>query len=194
MTITQSFINLKLFILIFAGNQNLFGKKLGFLQKKRLEFDYFCFRLMKKIAIILLIGVYALATMGFSLREFYCCGKLGSKSVTLITSENKKCSKGNNDDRCCKNKYQYFKVKDNHVSADHINLPAKHFVSLHLCEPSSHDIAFYLRKPAVPYRSNAPPLHRNIPTYLSNCVFRIWFNLLWQRNILFALAKFSWVS
>ncbi len=128
---------------------------------------------MKKIAVILLICVYALATMGFSLREFYCCGKLSSKSVTLIAGENEKCSEGNNDDDCCKNKYQYFKVKDNHISAYQIDFPAKYFVSLHLCKTSLSDIIFSLQKPAVAYSTHAPPLHRSISIYLSNCVFRI---------------------
>ncbi len=129
--------------------------------------------LMKKISVILLVCVYAFATMGFSLREFYCCGKLGSKSVTFIASENEKCSKGSGDDRCCKNNYQYFKVKDTHVSADHINVPAKYFVSLYFCNPSLDDIIFSLQKPVTAYRSNAPPLHRSIPIYISNRVFRI---------------------
>lgn len=134
---------------------------------------------MKKFAAILLISIYAVATMGFSLREFYCCGKLSSKSVILIAGENEQCSKGNNDDRCCKNKYQYFKVKDNHVSADHIDLPAKYVVSIYFNNTYVYNIVFSSQKPAVSHRSNAPPLERDIPIYLSNCVFRIWFHLPW---------------
>ncbi len=42
---------------------------------------------MKKLAAISLICIYGLATMGFSLKEFYCCGKLKTISVTLAKDE-----------------------------------------------------------------------------------------------------------
>lgn len=130
---------------------------------------------MKKFVTILLICVYALATMGFSLREFYCCGKLSSKSVTFISNENEKCAKGNNnDDWCCKYKYQYFKVKDNHVSAGHIHLLAfNHRFNLPLYKLSLQDLIFSSQENTFGYTSNAPPLCYSVPIYISNCVYLI---------------------
>jgi len=129
---------------------------------------------MKKFTIISLICVYALATMGFTLKEFYCCGKFQSVSLSLAASENNKCEKGSNDnDRCCKNKFQYFKVKDNHVISAQLSLPINLFAGLHLYNPSLQNIIFFPQKNTVAYSSNAPPLHYGVPDYIFNCVFRI---------------------
>ena len=134
---------------------------------------YFCYAIMKKAALILLICVYSLATMGFSLRQFYCCGKLKSTTFSLALGEQKSCNKGNEKSGCCDNKYQFFKVKDKHISSDEVDSPAKHFVDLHLYTLSFQDISFASQKPGVAYRSNAPPLHTGVPIYIYNCVFRI---------------------
>ena len=135
---------------------------------------YFCESSMKKIAVILLIAVYALATMGFSLKQFYCCGKLSTVSVAFSNDDNKMCHKENsNDDRCCKSKFQYLKVRDNHVTASHINIPVKHFVHLDLYTAALQQPVFTSHKISFCYRSNAPPLHIGIPAYISNCVFLI---------------------
>lgn len=131
--------------------------------------------LMKKFATILLICIYALATMGFSIREFYCCGKLKNISISVV-SEKEKCNKGNdNSGKCCENKYQYFKVKDNHVSGTCINLPVNHFIFLHIDIASYQNSLFSSAKDAVAYKSNAPPFNRNVSLYITNCIYRIWF-------------------
>lgn len=128
---------------------------------------------MKKAVLILLICIYSLATMGFSLKQFYCCGKLKTTTISLTPNAEHKCAKGNEKSGCCDNKYQFFKVKDNHITADQVTSPAKHFVDLHLYTPSFEDISFASQKPTLAYRSNAPPLHSDVPIYITNCVFRI---------------------
>ena len=128
---------------------------------------------MKKVALILLICIYSLATMGFSLKQFYCCGTLKSTSISLTPDAEHKCAKGNEKGGCCDNKYQFFKVKDNYITADQVTSPVKHFVDLHLYTPSFEDISFASQKPTLAYRSNAPPLHLGVPIYITNCVFRI---------------------
>ncbi len=127
---------------------------------------------MKKVALILLISIYSLATMGFSLKEFYCCGILKSVSLSVAIDTEQKCSKGDAKG-CCDNKYQFFKVKDTHISADKVSDPANHFVDLHFYTPSCQDISFASQKPIVVYRSNAPPLRTGVPIYIYNCVFRV---------------------
>lgn len=128
---------------------------------------------MKKAAIILLICVYSLATMGFTLKQFYCCGKLKSITFSLTQQSKDKCSKGNEKGGCCDSKFQFFKVKDNHISADQADFPVKHFVDLHLNTPSFQDISLISQKTTIAYKSNAPPLHQGTPVYISNCVFRV---------------------
>ncbi len=126
----------------------------------------------KKLAAISLICIYALATMGFSLREFYCCGKLKTISITLANEGKNSGKEDSKSDRCCKNKYQYFKVKDNHVSAAHVCFPAK-FISIQFISNYSPDIIFTSKKTVVAYRGNAPPVYSNVPIYISNCVFLV---------------------
>lgn len=128
---------------------------------------------MKKAAIILLICVYSLATMGFSLKQFYCCGKLKSITFSLPHQAKDKCAKGNDKSGCCDSKFQFFKVKDNHISAGQADFPVKHFVDLHLYTPSFQDIFFISQKTTIACRSNAPPLHQSVPIYIYNCVFRV---------------------
>ncbi len=129
---------------------------------------------MKKFALISLIAIYALATMGFSLKQFYCCGKLSTVSVGFSNADNKKCnSENSNNDRCCRNKFQYLKVRDNHVTASHIDIPVKHFILLHLDVAVLQQPIFASQKTSICYRSNAPPHHIGVPAYISNCVFRI---------------------
>ena len=128
---------------------------------------------MKKVSLILLICIYSLATMGFSLKQFYCCGKLKSISISITQETNQKCSKGNEKSGCCDNKYQFFKVKDNHITADQVSTPVNHFIDLYLYTSSFQDITFATQKPTIAYRSNAPPLITSVPIYIYNCVFRI---------------------
>ncbi len=128
---------------------------------------------MKKAGLILLICIYTLATMGFSLKQFYCCGKLKSVTFSLTQKAKDKCGKGDETSGCCDNKYQFFKVKDKHITADQGNSPVKYFVDLHLYTPSFQDISFASQKPVIAYRSNAPPLPSGVPIYIYNCVFRI---------------------
>jgi len=128
---------------------------------------------MKKVALILLICVYSLATMGFSLKQFYCCGKLKSVAISLTQDANQKSGKGIKKSGCCDNKYQFFKVKDNHITADQVNSPVKCFIDLHLYAPSFQEITFASQKTLISYRSNAPPLYTGVPLYIYNCIFRI---------------------
>src|SRR6476646_145851 len=87
---------------------------------------------MKKVALILLICIYSLATMGFSINQFYCCGKLRSIALTFSQDTQEKCAKGNEKSGCCQNKYQFFKVSDKHVTSYQISSPVIVNIDLHL--------------------------------------------------------------
>ncbi len=127
---------------------------------------------MKKAALILLISIYAISTLGVGLKEFYCCGKLKSTSISIVQGAKQKCGIGDERSGCSKNKYQYFKVKDKHVTADEISSPVKHIIDLHSFTSAFHHISA-TQKITVANRSNAPPLHPGVPDYIYNCVFRI---------------------
>jgi hypothetical protein len=128
---------------------------------------------MKKPAFILLISIYALATMGFGLQQFYCCGKLKSVTISLSQDAWQKYKNGKEKKGCCDNKYHFFKVKDHHITADQISGPVNSFVHLYLYTPLFNGITFASEKTLISYSSNAPPLHAGVPLYIYNCVFRI---------------------
>jgi len=129
---------------------------------------------MKKIVIILLVSIYSLATLGVSLKGFYCCGDLKSVSLSLTGESKKKGDKDSEKGGCCKTSYQFFKVNDNHFAADEINSPVNHFTLVHF-----FDISFSLASflPAerldIANSGHALPLYNGVPAYISNCFFRI---------------------
>ena len=125
---------------------------------------------MKKIAAILLICVYSLTTMGFSLKQFYCCGNL--KTVSLSLSGGAKSNPGKNG--CCKTTYQFFKVNQNHIAADQINSPANHSFLIDFFFRSSPGEMFGpCNELYTANKSHAPPRYKGVQCYLANCVFRI---------------------
>jgi hypothetical protein len=128
---------------------------------------------VKKIIAILLLSLYSLSTLGLSLKSFYCCGDLKSVTVSITQDEQQKCRNDDGMSDCCKTKYQFFKVKDNHVAGDIISAPVLHFLNVHLF-PSSFQIINYPSQEVYSANpSNAPPLLHTVPDYIFNCVFRI---------------------
>ena len=124
---------------------------------------------MKKIFLILLICAYALSTVGVGFKEFYCCGKLKSKYITLTDNNKADCT----TEGCCKTKHQFLKLNDNHLASADIYLPAKHFVTLPFYQPAYNIISF-AQQAAYTNGSNAPPLYDDdLALYLYNRVFRI---------------------
>jgi hypothetical protein len=124
---------------------------------------------MKKIFLILLICAYALSTMGVGLKEFYCCGKLKSKFITLTGNSKTDCTA----EGCCKTKHQFLKLNDNHLAGADIYLPAKHFIALPFYTPA-YNLLSFAQQTAHINGSHAPPVYdKDLPLYLSNCVFRI---------------------
>lgn len=126
---------------------------------------------MKKIAHILLICIYSFANMGFSLKQFTCCGELKSITISFTHDTKQKCSKEIENKGCCDNKCQFFKLKEYHISINQFSSPVKHFIPLHFYIPSSQ--VFFFKNATIAYRSNAPPLDSSGPLYIYNCVFRI---------------------
>ena len=110
--------------------------------------------------------------MGFTLRHFYCCGKLKSITFSLAQNIEKKCSKGEGPG-CCDNRYQFFKVKDKHISTDNISFSFNSFTDLHLNDLSFAIPTFAVQEIVPSYSVHSPPLHAEVPLYIYNCVFRI---------------------
>ncbi len=127
---------------------------------------------MKKVLLIFLTCIYTFATMGCSLKQFYCCGKLKSTSFTLGTNLNEKCKIGS-EKGCCENKYEFFKVKDNHISAEIVNVPFLYSTDIPEYTSIISNYSFFPQPVSINYRSHSPPLSIGVAVYLFNCVFRI---------------------
>jgi hypothetical protein len=129
---------------------------------------------MQKIAVILLICVYALSSFGVGIKQFYCCGKLKSTSISLVENSKEKCAKGDKKSGCCKTEFKSLKVKDTHIAADAINNPAKHFTDFHVFIPSFEVAALANEPMGIANASHAPPpSHHGVAVYILNCTYRI---------------------
>jgi hypothetical protein len=128
---------------------------------------------VKRIIAILLLSLYSFSTIGLSLKSFYCCGKLKTVSVVIAQNAQQKYSNGNGMGDCCQTKFQFFKVKDNHVAGDLITAPALHFCYLHLFTSPFRIIKYPSQITYVAHLSNAPPLIHTVPDYIFDCDFRI---------------------
>ena len=128
---------------------------------------------MKKVAIILLINIYALSVFGFSLKQFYCCGKLKTVSFVISENVNAKCSKGDDKSDCCKTKIQHYKVKDNHFATDFLNSSVNHSYDPFTFPAYIQKIHFSFQQTKISNYTHAPPLYSGIPAYISNCVYLI---------------------
>lgn len=128
---------------------------------------------MKKIAIIFLICIYMLSSFGVGMRQFYCCGKLKSTTISFVQEAKGKCGKGDEKSGCCQTKFKSLKVKDTHIAADDISNPVKHFTDLHLFTSSFEVITLANEQIDITNPSHAPPTHHGILVYILNCNFRI---------------------
>jgi hypothetical protein len=114
-----------------------------------------------------------MSAFGVALKEFYCCGKLKSTSLVLADAREEKCGMGDKQDGCCKTTFQYFKVNDSHVAADDIVTPYVPFTDLQTAFTSLQLFSFSINQIDVINGDHAPPLTRDFPVYIFNCVFRI---------------------
>lgn len=128
---------------------------------------------MKKTTVILLLLIYSLSSFGVALKEFYCCGHLKSITVTLADVEKNNGEKKNKKDGCCNTQFQSFKVKDNHVAAGHIIAPAIFCLGITANFLSFQPGILPLISEKIIEVTYPPPLHRNTPLFISNCVFRV---------------------
>lgn len=127
---------------------------------------------MKRSALIILTAVYLLSCVGIGVNRFYCCGKLASVTFIYGSTDNTgKAAKNNND--CCKNEKQSFKIKDTHVSADSFVLGTLSPVILPSFNTWNSTVIIKDYDASIGYQSNAPPASPDIPIYTRNCTYRI---------------------
>ena len=124
---------------------------------------------MKKIALILMISMYAFSSFGIGIKQFYCCGKLKSTSFSFIQDAKKLCKESG----CCKTTFHSLKIKDSHIGTDAINNTTKFFSETLILHPSHKVVYLVEQQSLIINTAHAPPLLNGLPLYISYCVYRI---------------------
>ena len=114
-----------------------------------------------------------MSVVGYGIKGFYCCDNL--TSVNIYFSENGHNHSVTSIDKshCCKTKYQYFKVKDNHFAADHVNAPVKFVAEAQLFSETFEPVLFFSHKANISQQPNAPPLYNGVSLFVANCTYLI---------------------
>ena len=128
---------------------------------------------MKKVSIILLLCIYTISTFGISVREFYCCGKLQSVSLSLPGKDVIKYVNEHDQSDCCKTKVQYYKIKDNHYASTVLISQVNPITYLHIPSSFTQKFPSTFQQTVFANSTHAPPIHFGVPSYISNCIFRI---------------------
>jgi hypothetical protein len=128
---------------------------------------------VKRFLLILLISIYTSATFGMRVKSFYCCNQLKSTTLTLSYTAKEKCNTKGMKGGCCKTRFHYYKVKDTHLVADSVKIPAKSFIDFFNTPVTTQPASWVSLSALIPAYSNAPPWRNERPIYLFNCVYRI---------------------
>jgi hypothetical protein len=128
---------------------------------------------MKKLTLAILLFVYTLSSFGIGVKQFYCCGKLKTTSLSFVQGSKATCGNNNLMKGCCKTTFKTLKVRDNHIASAYIQYADKYFTSIHL-SPSSLIISPLIGEPvAVAGTSHAPPVLQGVSINILHCVYRI---------------------
>jgi hypothetical protein len=128
---------------------------------------------MKKISLILLILIYSISSFGIGIKQFYCCGKLESTTLSFLQVEKKKCDRDDGTSGCCKTEFKSFKIKDSHIAAADIHAPGAYTTDLCFSVPAFEILALSKQTSVVANAAHAPPLQQGIPIYILDCTYRI---------------------
>lgn len=128
---------------------------------------------MKKFALFIILCIYTLSSLGMGVNSFYCCGVLKSKGLTLGQSITDGCSKGNEKNGCCNNKFKSLQVKESHVGSEKFTTTNQLYSILHFVTPDFQVIPVSIPIIDISYSTHAPPLRQQIPFYISYGVYRV---------------------
>jgi hypothetical protein len=128
---------------------------------------------LKKIIAILILSVYALSVVGYSVKGIYCCDNLTSVKVSFSENTHNHSSHSNDKSGCCKEKYQYFKIRDNYFPSHDVNAPAQLVAAIPVNFLSYKPALFTSQKIDIANPGNAPPLYNGVSLFIANCSYLI---------------------
>ena len=128
---------------------------------------------MRKILAILLLSLYLLSSIGFTVNAHYCGGDLAA--VALFDNASCCCDDQGKADDCCKNEIKTIKISDDQLKAEFqikkiSNSPIEGKVDriLMTLKPQVADlfIPLSISLPKAPDRSFLPPLYKRNHSFL----------------------------
>ncbi|MGN6801388.1 MAG: HYC_CC_PP family protein [Ginsengibacter sp.] len=128
---------------------------------------------MKKIITILFLSVYALSVVGYSVKGIYCCDNLTSVKVSFSDNVHNHVVQSNDNKDCCKQKYQYFKIRDNYFPSHDVNAPSQLVAAIPVNFLSFKPVLFSSQKINIANPGNAPPLYHGVSLFIANCSYLI---------------------
>ena len=129
---------------------------------------------MKRIFLILFSVLYLFTVSGFALNLHYCGGKLRTISVAFDVDEENCCgSKKMKKKDCCKNDFQFIKIKDDQQNIHSVKVPPNDFKQLALFVLYVNEQTFSTPESKSYTDYYSPPLIPKDPLYLQNRVLMI---------------------
>ncbi|HSN09291.1 MAG TPA: hypothetical protein VLS85_09640 [Hanamia sp.] len=128
---------------------------------------------MKKITIILLLSLYTISVVGYGVKGFYCCDTLTSLKVSFSDYVHHHAVQSTDKSDCCKEKYQYFKLKDNYVPSHYVNTSLQFVAQVPAIHQSYTPVLFVSPKINIANPCNAPPLYNGVSVFIANCTYLI---------------------
>ncbi len=129
---------------------------------------------MKKALLISILFFYILSTTGLTFHAHYCGGRIASVSLTSDTKKKCACGIENMKKNCCKDKHQFFKVKDLYKCAADTKAPEASLCTL-FCGKRLliATVNRTIGETSCEFRIDDPPDKLPLPVYLLNRVLLI---------------------
>ena len=136
---------------------------------------------MKRVIAAILAICYLCLSIGFTVQQHYCMGKMVGTSLIARSSENHDCKhcgmeKKSSNNGCCKDEYKIIKTKDEFAVSKivfqcgneaYAVLPVP---SVYLAE---NHVAVETQQQGIPGRPHGPPFVIGVQLHVRNCVFLI---------------------
>ncbi|MEO5593155.1 MAG: hypothetical protein ABIR15_02015 [Chitinophagaceae bacterium] len=113
---------------------------------------------MKKLTLILLTGIYALAVFGSGTASFYCCEKAAF---------------ANNAIDCCNNGSQGSEFKTLHLATASFHSPARNLQNIYTGVSTFAVANIFQQLSFTNDHTAIPGLHQSVPVYILHCVYRL---------------------
>lgn len=128
---------------------------------------------MKKITAILIMIIYLIPALGFSINAHYCGDKLASVSFDLLNSEKCACGSKKMKSKCCKTKSFSLKIEDSQKQTPQLLIEYDKVFKAHAGIVTIPFIGYYKVSQNSFSNHHHPPNKPKLQLYLTFQVFRL---------------------